>query len=59
VQGQRWIADFISLVASDPPDLLDLHWYGTDHIKAIKYFEEMHAKYPEQPLFVTEIASIS
>lgn len=57
--GQNWIADFMSRVESDPPDFLGLHWYGTDHNEAIRYFEEMHAKHPRQPLFITEVASIS
>jgi len=43
----------------DPPDFLGLHWYGTDHNEAIKYFEKMHSKHPTQRIFVTEIASIS
>ena len=58
-KGQAWIADFMRRVESAPPDFLGLHYYGTDHNEAIKYFEEMHAKHPRQPFFVTEIASIS
>ncbi|KAL6717799.1 hypothetical protein ACLMJK_003884 [Lecanora helva] len=57
--GQKWIADFMIRVEKDPPDFLGLHWYGTDHNEAIKYFEAMHAKHPRQRIFVTEIASIS
>ncbi len=57
--GQKWIADFMDRVGRDPPDFLGLHWYGTDHNEAIKYFEKMHSKHPTQRIFVTEIASIS
>ena len=57
--GQQWIADFMRRVEKDPPDFLGLHWYGTNHNEAIKYFEEMHAKHQKQRIFVTEIASTS
>ena len=57
--GSKWIADFMAQIERDPPDFLGLHWYGTDHNNAIKYFEEMHAQHPHQKIFVTEIASIS
>lgn len=57
--GQAWIADFMKRVASDPPDFLGLHYYGTSSKDAIKYFEDMHAKFPHQAIFVSEIASIS
>jgi len=58
-EGEAWIADFMRLVDRDPPDFLGVHYYGTNHNEAIKYLEEIHAKHPKQPLFVTEIASIS
>lgn len=57
--GQAWIADFMTRVESDPPDFLGVHYYGTDIKEAIKYLEEAHAKFPNQPLFISEIASIS
>lgn len=44
-------------VASDAPDYLGLHYYGTDAKAAIKYLEEMHAKFPKQAIVVSEIAS--
>ncbi|SLM34618.1 Uncharacterised protein family, glycosyl hydrolase catalytic domain [Lasallia pustulata] len=58
-KGQAWIADFMHRVAGAPPDYLGLHYYGTDAQAAIKYLEEMHAKFPHQPVMVSEIASIS
>ncbi|MCJ1280428.1 hypothetical protein MMC21_008256 [Puttea exsequens] len=58
-EGQAWIADFMHRVAKDPPDFLGLHYYGTDGKAAIKYFEEMHTKYPKHPLYISELASTS
>ena len=57
--GQNWIDDFMHRVERNPPDFLGLHWYGTDHNEAIKFFEGMHSKHPKQKIFVTEVASIS
>lgn len=57
--GQAWIQDFMHRVASEPPDYLGVHWYGTDHNAAIKYLEDMHGKFPHQPIVVSEIASTS
>lgn len=57
--GRQWIADFMTRVESDPPDFLGVHYYGTDSKEAIKYLEDMHAQFPHQPLFITEVASIS
>lgn len=56
-QGQAWIEDFLHRVASDPPDFIGLHYYGTDKNGAIKYFEEMHHKHPKHPLIISELAS--
>ncbi len=58
-QGQAWIAEFMHLVAEHPPDYLGVHYYGTEAKAAIRYFEEMHARYPEQALYISELASIS
>jgi len=57
--GQNWLADFMNRVASDPPDYVGLHYYGTDANAARKYIEMMHNKWPQHRVFVTEIASIS
>jgi len=57
--GQAWIADFMHRIASDPPDYLGVHYYGTDKNAAIKYFEEMHNQHPKQPLYISELASTS
>ena len=58
-QGQTWIANFMHRVAKDPPDILGIHYYGTEKHDAIKYFEEMHHKHPKQPLYISELASTS
>ncbi|KAK4690267.1 hypothetical protein P7C71_g6481, partial [Lecanoromycetidae sp. Uapishka_2] len=57
--GQAWIDDFMTRVESDPPDFIGVHYYGTESKEAIKYLEDIHDKFLKQPLFVTEIASIS
>nr|UMZ45375.1 hypothetical protein [Paramyrothecium roridum] len=56
--GRKWIEKFMSLIASDPPDYLCLHYYSTNGNDAIKYLEEMHQKWPALRVMVTEIASI-
>jgi hypothetical protein len=57
--GEKWLGEFMKLVEEQPPDFLGLHYYGTDADAAIRYLEEMHGKYPELPVIVSEIASIS
>ncbi len=47
------------LVAANPPDYLGLHYYGTNGNDAMNYLKSMHAKFPHQPVIVSEIASIS
>ncbi|KAI0107984.1 glycoside hydrolase family 128 protein [Hypoxylon sp. NC0597] len=56
--GRKWIEKFMSLVASDPPDFLCLHYYSTNGNDAIKYIQNMHNKFPKPKVMVTEIASI-
>lgn len=57
--GQAWIKDFMNRVSSSPPDFLGLHYYGTDGDAAIQYLESMRQCFPQQPIIVSEIASIS
>ena len=57
--GQAWIADFMGRVVNERPDFLGLHYYGTDGNAAIHFIQEMHGKYPHQPIIVSEIASIA
>lgn len=49
----------MNLVKGAPPDFLGIHWYGTDASEARKYIEDMHKKYPNYKIIVSEIASIS
>ncbi|KAI1409883.1 glycoside hydrolase family 128 protein [Hypoxylon sp. FL1857] len=56
--GKKWIEKFMSLVASDPPDYLCLHYYSTNGNDAIKYIQDMHNKFPKHKVMVTEIACI-
>ncbi|KAI1092192.1 glycoside hydrolase family 128 protein [Rostrohypoxylon terebratum] len=55
--GIKWIEKFMSLVSSDPPDFLCLHYYSTNANDAIKYIQNMHNKWPKHKVMVTEIAS--
>ncbi|CAF9923126.1 hypothetical protein IMSHALPRED_005858 [Imshaugia aleurites] len=55
--GHAWIADFMSKIASNPPDYLGVHYYGTDGNAAIEYIQNIHNLYPDQPIIVSEIAS--
>jgi hypothetical protein len=61
--GTVWLDGFMSLVpARNPrelPDFLGLHYYGTIAAEAIGYLTERHRKYPDIPVNVNEIASIS
>ncbi|KAF4632189.1 hypothetical protein G7Y89_g5934 [Cudoniella acicularis] len=57
--GQAWLASFMNLVSANPPDYLGLHYYGTNGNDAIAFIQSMHAKYPNHPIIVSEIASIS
>jgi len=59
--GEEWLDKFMKLVEElgEPPDFLGLHYYGPDAAAAIQYIEKMHKKYPEYPVVVSEIASIS
>jgi len=57
--GEAWLDDFMKRISDNPPDFLNLHYYGPDGNAAIQYLEEMHQKYPKLPVIVSEIASIS
>ncbi|KAI0540309.1 glycoside hydrolase family 128 protein [Xylaria digitata] len=56
--GRKWIEKFMSLVSSDLPDFLCLHYYSKSADEAIKYIEGMHNKWPKLKVMVTEIACI-
>jgi Glycosyl hydrolase catalytic core len=57
--GEQWLAEFMARVGAAPPDFLGLHYYGADGDAAVRYIEGMHARYPELPVIVSEIACIS
>ncbi|KFY24921.1 hypothetical protein V491_01968 [Pseudogymnoascus sp. VKM F-3775] len=61
--GTIWLDTFMRLVmAQDPrerPDFLGLHYYGTISTEAIGYLTDRHRKYPNLPVNISEIASIS
>lgn len=56
--GKRWLERFMSLIGNEKPNYLGLHVYETDGDRAIRYMQEMYAKY-RIPLYITEIASVS
>ncbi|KAI1149996.1 glycoside hydrolase family 128 protein [Nemania diffusa] len=56
--GQNWIGKFMSLVSKDPPDFLCLHYYSNNADEAIKYIQNMHGKWANLKVMVTEIACI-
>ncbi|KAI1387875.1 glycoside hydrolase family 128 protein [Hypoxylon trugodes] len=56
--GRKWIEKFMSLVAHNPPDFLCLHYYSKNGGDAIKYIQDMHNKWPQHKVMVTEIACI-
>ena len=58
-RGAAWMERFMRLTQSYPPDFIGVHYYGTDVAQAKQYLNRVHAKYPRQPMMVTEIASIS
>ncbi|KAJ9620957.1 hypothetical protein H2203_007543 [Taxawa tesnikishii (nom. ined.)] len=57
--GQDWINRWMQLVAANPPDYLGLHYYGTDGNAMIAFLQQMHERYPNVPIIVSEWASIS
>lgn len=57
--GQDWINRWMDLVADSPPDYLGLHYYGTDGGAMIGFLQDMHNRHPNQPIIVSEWASIA
>ena len=57
--GLAWLATWMSLVQSRPPDFIGIHYYGTDGSAAKSFLQDLHSKYPQQRIIVSEIASIS
>lgn len=56
--GRAWLSKFMTLIESDPPDYLCLHWYSKDSASAQSYIQKMHGKWSRFPVMVTEIACI-
>ncbi|KAJ9138866.1 Glycoside hydrolase family 128 protein [Pleurostoma richardsiae] len=61
--GRAWLGRFMEIVtkAGQPPDFLGVHYYGGggDAAHARAYIESMHRAWPELPVIVSEVASIS
>ena len=58
-KGQDWINKWMQLVSSNPPDYLGLHYYGTNGNAMINFLQDMHNRHPNQPIIVSEWASIA
>lgn len=46
-------------VKANPPNYVGVHYYGTKASEAQKYIEDMHNRFPDKKIIVSEIASIS
>jgi hypothetical protein len=46
-------------VRASPPNYLGMHYYGIEGSEAKKYIENLHNKFPDTKVIVSEIASIS
>lgn len=57
--GLKWLSDWMDRVKDSPPDFIGIHYYGTDGNACKKFLEEVHNKFPQHPVMITEIASIS
>lgn len=59
--GTNWLCAFMDEVKSshEMPDFLGLHYYSECADAAIAYLTEMHERWPQLPVIVPEIASIS
>ncbi|KAH7337059.1 glycosyl hydrolase catalytic core-domain-containing protein [Rhizoctonia solani] len=58
-RSKQWLIDFAT--ACEPHggcnyDFLALHWYGVNTTKFTTYLEDMHATFPEKPIWLTEFA---
>ena len=57
--GLKWLAQWMDLVKSHPPEYIGIHYYGTEGSAAKAFLEKVHAKYPQHKIIVSEIASTS
>ena len=57
--GQAWLQDFMDRTFSEAPDYFGLHHYGTNGNAVSQLFLDLHAKCPNQPIVISEIASIA
>jgi len=51
----KWLPEFWSL-ADPKPDVLALHWYGTEFSDLQNYIESMRKQFPTSEVWVTEVA---
>ncbi|KAF8176998.1 hypothetical protein BJ912DRAFT_1024259 [Pholiota molesta] len=57
--GRPWLAAFLAACSGCRIDFIPFHWYGTGAQNFNNYISQMHAQFPNWPLWVTEFASTS
>ncbi|KAG9119063.1 hypothetical protein FRC07_006098 [Ceratobasidium sp. 392] len=58
-RSKQWLFDFATAcapVGGCNYDFIALHWYGVNTTKFITYLEDMHATFPDKPIWLTEFA---
>ncbi|KAG8707159.1 hypothetical protein FRC09_001988 [Ceratobasidium sp. 395] len=58
-RSKQWLLDFAAAcapVGGCNYDFIALHWYGVNTTKFITYLEDMHATFPDKPIWLTEFA---
>lgn len=58
-RSKQWLIDFADaceVAGGCNYDFLALHWYGINATKFTTYLEDMHATFPDKPIWLTEFA---
>ncbi|KAF2221720.1 hypothetical protein BDZ85DRAFT_264283 [Elsinoe ampelina] len=56
--GTNWLHAFMDLTKDVSPDYVGVHWYGEHSADMIKYLQDIHKKYPNKKIIVSEWACI-
>ncbi|KAF8186940.1 hypothetical protein K438DRAFT_1596048 [Mycena galopus ATCC 62051] len=54
--GLDWLAEFMTACATCTIDFIPFHWYFLGYTNFYAYLYEVHSKYPNYPLWITEFA---
>ncbi|THU93088.1 hypothetical protein K435DRAFT_861858 [Dendrothele bispora CBS 962.96] len=57
--GTGWLNDFINECNGCTIDFIAIHWYGSGADDFIEYIEQIHAQFPDYPIWITEFADTS